>query len=141
METIRERVVHRTQRDPVEVIEPDGTVSSHRTYRKKKDVFRAYQVVWYIWGIIGVLLGFRFLLEILGANPYSGFADFIYSLSYPFVAPFRGVFGTGISGRFIFDWAAILAFLAYTVLAYIVAYFLQILYPVTPHELDTSVEV
>lgn len=53
----------------------------------------AERIVWYVAGVLLVLLGFRFVLALLGANPNNGFADFIYSVSYPFVAPFFGLFG------------------------------------------------
>lgn len=53
----------------------------------------ATRVVWYLAGILLVLLAFRFVLALLGANPANPFASFIYSASYPFVAPFFGLFG------------------------------------------------
>lgn len=52
----------------------------------------AERIVWYITGVILVLLGFRFLLSLLGANTTNGIADFIYSVSHPFVAPFFSLF-------------------------------------------------
>jgi len=52
----------------------------------------AERVVWYVAGIILVLLGFRFVLSLLGANTTNGFANFIYSSSHPFVAPFFSLF-------------------------------------------------
>lgn len=53
----------------------------------------ATRVVWYLAGILLILLAFRFVLALLGANPANPFASFIYSASYPFVAPFFGLFG------------------------------------------------
>ena len=38
------------------------------------------------------LLATRFLLAAFGANPTSGFVDFIYDVSYPFVRPFQNAF-------------------------------------------------
>lgn len=52
----------------------------------------AQRVVWYIAGVILVLLAFRFLLSLLGANPGNGFADFIYGTSEPLVSPFFSLF-------------------------------------------------
>jgi uncharacterized protein YggT (Ycf19 family) len=40
-----------------------------------------------------VLLAFRFALVLMGANPANGFANFIYTVSHPFAAPFFGLFG------------------------------------------------
>src|SRR5579872_72155 len=80
-----------------------------RAYQKKKAIFRTYQVVWYVLGIIEVLLAFRFAFEALGANSYSSFTSLIYALSYPFVQPFQGIFGVIITQRSIFDWSIIVA--------------------------------
>lgn len=41
--------------------------------------------------IIG-LLAIRFVLALLGANPANAFANFIYSVSHPFAAPFFNLF-------------------------------------------------
>ncbi len=53
----------------------------------------AGNVVWYIVGLISVLLAFRFVLKLLGANPQSGFVDFIYAITYVLTAPFDNIFG------------------------------------------------
>lgn len=50
-------------------------------------------VVWYILGFVEILLGFRFVLKLLGANSASGFVDFIYNLSGVLTAPFDSIFG------------------------------------------------
>lgn len=52
----------------------------------------AARVVYTIGGIITALLAIRFLLSLLGANRANEFASFIYGVSYPFVAPFFGLF-------------------------------------------------
>jgi hypothetical protein len=38
------------------------------------------------------LLGLRFVFALLGANPANGFANFIYSFTNPFTAPFFNLF-------------------------------------------------
>ena len=53
----------------------------------------AARVVWFIADVLLVLLAFRFVLVLLGANAGSGFVDFIYDVSHPFAAPFFGIFG------------------------------------------------
>ena len=50
------------------------------------------KIVWYLAGILLVLLGLRFILALFGANTTNGFANFIYSTSHPFVAPFFSLF-------------------------------------------------
>lgn len=53
----------------------------------------AVRVVRILAGILMVLLGFRFVLALLGANPYNGFVHTIYAATWPFAAPFYGMFG------------------------------------------------
>ncbi len=50
-------------------------------------------VVWYIVGLIEVLLAFRFVLKLFGANSSSSFVDFIYSFTGVMTAPFDSIFG------------------------------------------------
>lgn len=63
-------------------------------------------IVSLIGGLIVTLLGLRFILALLGANPGNAFASFIYTNSHPFVAPFFGLFNyqgqLGV-GRFEFE--------------------------------------
>ncbi len=74
-----------------------------------KPLYRATQIVWAIVGIIEVILAFRFLLKLFAANPEAGFSSFIYTISYPFAAPFVSVFGlTQVQGS-IFEWTTLLA--------------------------------
>lgn len=50
-------------------------------------------IVYYLFGLLEALLALRFALSLLGANQSNGFAQFVYNLTYPFVAPFFGLFG------------------------------------------------
>jgi hypothetical protein len=82
-----------------------------------KPLYRGTQIVWYLLGIVEVLLAFRFVLKLLGANPAAGFTNFIYGVTYVFAAPFLSVFRiTKVSGS-IFEWTTILAGFVYWVLA------------------------
>ena len=53
----------------------------------------ATNVVWYIVGFVEILLAFRFVLKLFGANPASGFVDFIYTVTGVLTAPFDNIFG------------------------------------------------
>jgi len=83
----------------------------------------AERVVWYVAGIVMVLLGFRFALSLLGANTSNGFADFIYSTSRPLVAPFFSLFNYDgyIYGASRFEVFTLVAMLVYLALAYGIA--------------------
>jgi len=53
----------------------------------------AEQVIALLTTALLALLAVRVVLSLLGANRGNAFAAFIYGLSYPFVAPFFGLFG------------------------------------------------
>lgn len=40
-----------------------------------------------------ILLAFRFVMKLLGANPDSGFVNFIYAITNLLTAPFDNIFG------------------------------------------------
>jgi uncharacterized protein YggT (Ycf19 family) len=50
------------------------------------------RVVYFIGGFIMAMIALRILLSLLGANRGNAFASLIYNISYPFVAPFFGLF-------------------------------------------------
>lgn len=93
-------------------------MDSSYTSPTTKSLFRGTQIVWYILGIIEVLLAFRFVLKLLGANPVAGFTNFVYSVTYIFAAPFLSVFRSSriVEGS-VFEWTTLLAMLVYWVLA------------------------
>ncbi len=82
-------------------------------------IYRGVQFVWFVFGILETILALRLILKALGANPVSGFANFVYSLTYPFVAPFQSVFSTtNITGSTL-EWTTLLALVVYWILAII----------------------
>lgn len=92
----------------------DSSFSSPRT----KPIYRGTQIVWYILGIMEVLLAFRFVLKLLAANPAAGFSNFIYGVTYIFAAPFLSVFRmTRVEGS-IFEWTTLLAMFVYWMIAF-----------------------
>jgi hypothetical protein len=83
-----------------------------------KPLYHGTQIVWYILGLLDILLAFRFVLKLLGANSAAGFSNFIYTTSYPFAAPFLNVFrATNVQGS-VFEWTTILAMLVYALIAW-----------------------
>jgi hypothetical protein len=83
-----------------------------------KPLYRGTQIVWYILGILEVLLAFRLVLKLLGANSAAGFTKFIYNVTRPFASPFLNVFGvTKVEGS-VFEWTTILAMIVYWLIAF-----------------------
>ena len=86
-----------------------------------KPLYRGTQIIWYIVGLLEVLLAFRFVLKLLGANSSAGFTSFIYSITQPFAAPFLNVFRiTRVEGS-VLEWTTLLAMIVYWLIAMAIA--------------------
>lgn len=78
-------------RDGGDTIQETRVVDDSRVDRGHRNNV-AERIIWFVGGFIMSILALRFLLSLLGANRENGFADLIYSVSYPFAAPFFGLF-------------------------------------------------
>jgi uncharacterized protein YggT (Ycf19 family) len=96
--------------------------------RRGAGVTRAKQVIYFIFGVINVLLLMRFVLLLLGANEASPFVNLIYGLSRPFVLPFRGIFAEPALGASVFEWAALVGIVVYSLVAYGLARLVELIY-------------
>ena len=69
-----------------------------------------------LFGILAVLIGLRIVLLLLVANQENAIVDFVYGVTEPFVAPFRGVFAiseVSPGGASVFDVAALVALIGW----------------------------
>ena len=80
--------------------------------------FRAVAVVGFVVGIVDILIAARFLGKLLGASSHSAFVNFIYQVSSPMVAPFKGIFGNGGSSTNSFETASLVAVVVYAVIGW-----------------------
>lgn len=69
----------------------DEVVGTEREVERARAMARVSQVVDYIFYVIYALLGIRLLLALLAARSGAGFVQFIYRITDPFYAPFRGI--------------------------------------------------
>jgi hypothetical protein len=117
-----------------------NTEPPQKSFEKKKVIFRTHQIIWYILGFVETLLGFRMALKALGANAGSDFTSFIYTLSDPLALPFQGIFRTSVSSGSVFEWSTLVAALVYALIAYGIVYFIQLMKPVSPKEVNQTVD-
>jgi hypothetical protein len=82
-----------------------------------RPLYRGTQVVWYIVGLLEVLLAFRLVLKFLGANTDAWFTNLIFTLSNPLVAPFVAVFQVSEVQGSTVEWTTVLAMVVYWVVA------------------------
>jgi YggT family protein len=78
------------------------------------------QILLTILGILEIALGLRLILKVIAANAASGFADFVYGITSPFVAPFTGLVATPTSGGTILEITTIIAMAVYALLFWII---------------------
>ncbi len=111
-----ERVTEQTSVNNGEVVRDRSVTTKDKNY----SVAKTAQIVWFIVGVAVFLLVIRMVLALLGANPANAFADLVYTLSNPFVAPFRGLLkvGTVELGVARFELETLVAIIIYAVLGW-----------------------
>ena len=79
-------------------------------------------LVYFLFGALEVLLAFRLILKLTGANIYSAFVGLVYGITGVFILPFEGIFRRGISRGVettsVFETSTVVAIIVYAVLAW-----------------------
>ena len=83
-----------------------------------KPLYRGVQIVWYVVGLLEILLAFRFALKLFGANPDAGFSHLIFAVTYVFTGPFLSVFHVSQVAGSVMEWTTLLAMFVYWLIAY-----------------------
>lgn len=75
----------------------------------------------FLVGLLEILLVIRFILRVSGANTENSFAQFIYNISEPFIAPFSTLFISPATkgGANIFDLNVLVAIVVYALLGWL----------------------
>lgn len=101
------------------VVEKTTVVSDAPVVVARPLASRISQVIYLIFSVLEALLAIRFALQLLGANPQSGFASLIYGLTGPFLLPFAGLFGEPAAGGSVVEVNTIVAMIVYPLLAWL----------------------
>ena len=89
-----------------------------RPTRSRADTLARYaRIIYFVFGVIESLIAIRAVLRLLGARE-TGFASFIYGITGPFVAPFKGLFNEPGFGSSVIELSSLLAIIVYALLAY-----------------------
>lgn len=89
-----------------------------RTGMSPDAVYRISQLVYFIAGVIEILLVIRIVLRALAANPSAAFTNTIYGVTNGLVAPFAGVFPQLGFRNSVLDLSAVLALVVYSLAAW-----------------------
>jgi hypothetical protein len=114
----------------------DGSVVQRQTRRVENTAgpkTTVANIVWFIYGVIAILLVLRFVLKLTGANSVNGFVSFIYSVTNFLSAPFDSIFGTASvntqTTSSVFEPSIIVAIVVYALIAWGITKLLQINQP------------
>lgn len=97
-------------------------VSTQREPERERRIFtfKATQVVWLLFGVLEALIALRIGLKLIGANPESIIAVFIYGLTSLFLFPFTGLIGSPTFGAMELELSSMFAMLIYGLIAWAV---------------------
>ncbi len=102
----------------------DNRVSEVRTTQREPErerrifTFKATQLVWLLFGILEALIALRIGLKLIGANPDSPIAAFVYGFTSLFLLPFEGLVGTPQAGGMVLEITSVIAMLVYALIAW-----------------------
>jgi len=111
----------RTVGRPAAEVDRMETVAYDPFQAKRMAAYRVTQLIYWIFGLIEGLIAIRFVLKALGANPSAGFAEFMYGITGPLVAPFNGLFGNPAAQGSVLEVHSIVALIVYALLAWLLA--------------------
>lgn len=82
-------------------------------------LYWSINVIKFLFGLLEVILGLRFVLRLLAANSYSPFVAILYGVSYPFVALFQGIFrDPSFSNGSVIEATTLIAMIVYALVAW-----------------------
>jgi uncharacterized protein YggT (Ycf19 family) len=118
---INKQVTTESRNPATDQVSQTATTTQVPTETETKDAKsdRGNAWVWYVVGIIDLFLLLRLMFHLFGARS-AGFTDFLYAITGPFVAPFRGIFASpSIEGSY-FETASLVAIIIYALLGWMV---------------------
>ena len=79
-------------------------------------LFQITRIMWMVLGVLELMLGLRFILKLMAANPSNGFAGLVYGLSGTFTRPFDTLLGTPAIDGSIFETTTLIAMCVYALI-------------------------
>src|SRR5262245_40391121 len=123
-----------------------STKEAEQTFRSWLRL-KLIQLVWLVFGIVEALLGLRFALKIIAANPDNAFASAIYNIPAPFMFPFRDLTITPSANGIVLELNTLIAMAVYALLTWAVFNVLAIIFtqprkpiPTTVHREEVHVQ-
>ncbi|HSL45525.1 MAG TPA: YggT family protein [Anaerolineales bacterium] len=111
----------------------------------REALYKVSQFIWLIFGAIEALIGIRVILLLIGANPASWFAAFVYQLSELFLWPFRNIVANPTFGNYVLEITSLIAMIVYPLIAWAIVRLIWVLFyraptsQVTTYDRDTHI--
>lgn len=94
----------------------------------REALYKVSQFIWLLFGGLETLLGVRVLLLLIGANPGSWFAAFVYQLSDLFLWPFRNLVANPGFQNYVFEITSLIAMIVYAFLGWAIVRLIWVLF-------------
>jgi uncharacterized protein YggT (Ycf19 family) len=113
--------------------DPHGDHGREGYYRRTSETrvqtynYTAERIVWFVTAVVGSLIAIRFFMRLLGASYDAEFVRFIYSITAPLVAPFRGIFPAAGQGAYILEPESLIAIVIYVLIGWALVALIRIL--------------
>jgi YggT family protein len=113
------------RQDRVTVDEETGYQRRQHTLRdgnaERRQVLTKFsQLVGLLFSVLEILIGLRVVLKLIASDPNNQFANFIYSVTSPFLQPFFGLTATPAAEGFVLEVPSLIAMAAYALLGWLV---------------------
>lgn len=107
-------------------VDPAGrqVESSVETYedknlRKENLRYWSTNIIYFVLGVLEVILGLRFVFRLFGANENNDFILALYNFSHMFVGPFNNIFNDqAIGSRSVFELSTLVSMLIYALIGW-----------------------
>lgn len=120
------------------VIERRQQVYHDRNQQRANIRYAATTLIYFLLGVLEVIMGLRWLFRLLGANADNNFISFLYSLSHIFVAPFNNIFNDQSLGRQgVFEFSTLIAMLIYALIAWGLVALINLIFRPTTSDTDS----
>ncbi len=114
--------------------EPEVIIEEVHHYHHDDDdrgyypVYKWDRIIWLVAIILETLIAFRIFLKLIAANPESGFASFVYTVTAPFLAPFAGLTSTPSASGAVLEISSIIAMVVYALLFWLATYLIHLIW-------------
>ncbi len=95
---------------------------------QRRTLIKISQFIWLGFGVLEGLIGLRILLKLIAANPQSPFANLIYEVTKPFLAPFVGLTPAPAANGVVLEIPSIVALFVYALISVLIERLIWIIF-------------